>query len=48
MKEGTIYWVGTPDELAASKDPTLVNFVQGRSENREGWEKIAPCIDTGR
>jgi phospholipid/cholesterol/gamma-HCH transport system ATP-binding protein len=48
MKEGTIYWVGTPDELAASKDPTLVNFVQGRSENREGWEKNAPCIDTGR
>lgn len=46
MKDGTVFWVGTPDELAAAKDPTLVNFVEGRSENREGWEKNAPCIDT--
>jgi phospholipid/cholesterol/gamma-HCH transport system ATP-binding protein len=47
MKEGRIYWEGTPAELGASKDPELRRFVEGRSENREGWEKNAPCIDTG-
>ena len=47
MKEGRIYWEGTSAELGASKDPELKRFVEGRSENREGWEKDAPCIDTG-
>lgn len=31
MKEGTIYWEGTPAELRASDDPELQNFVAGRS-----------------
>ncbi|MEE2734169.1 MAG: ABC transporter ATP-binding protein, partial [Verrucomicrobiota bacterium] len=46
MKDGVIYWKGTADELAASKDPELVNFVQGRSENRDGWDQDTPRIDT--
>lgn len=48
MKDGLIYWKGTTDALGAEKDPVLRNFVDGRAENREGWEKSAPCIDTGR
>lgn len=31
MKEGRIYWQGTPEELKASQDPELSNFVAGRS-----------------
>ena len=46
MKEGAIYWCGTGDELAASKDPELVNFVQGRAENRGEWAGDTPRIDT--
>ncbi|MED5417940.1 MAG: ATP-binding cassette domain-containing protein, partial [Verrucomicrobiota bacterium] len=46
MKEGAIYWSGTADELASSKDPELVNFVQGRAENRGEWDQGAPRIDT--
>jgi len=46
MKDGVIYWKGTADELAASKDPELVNFVQGRSETRDGWDQDTPRIDT--
>ena len=33
MKAGLIYWEGTPDELKASKDSVLVNFVEGRSQD---------------
>lgn len=47
MKDGLIYWLGTPDGLAASKDPAIRNFVEGRSGDREGWENNVPCIDTG-
>lgn len=46
MKEGTIYWSGTADALASSKDPELVNFVQGRAENRGEWDPTTPRIDT--
>jgi len=46
MKEGVIYWSGTAEELAASKDPELVNFVQGRAENRGEWDQGTPRIDT--
>ena len=35
MKEGRIYWEGTPEELKASADPELSNFVAGRSSR--GW-----------
>jgi len=35
MKEGLIYWEGTPDELKASDDSTLKNFVEGRSEDSD-------------
>jgi phospholipid/cholesterol/gamma-HCH transport system ATP-binding protein len=35
MKDGLIYWEGTPDELKDSKDPILVNFVEGRSQDSD-------------
>ncbi len=35
MKDGLVYWEGTPDELKASKDPVLVNFVEGRSQDSD-------------
>jgi phospholipid/cholesterol/gamma-HCH transport system ATP-binding protein len=35
MKEGRIYWEGTPAELKASADPELSDFVAGRSSR--GW-----------
>lgn len=47
MNEGQIYWEGIPDDLAASTDPKLLNFVEGRSGTRDRWEKNTPCIDTG-
>ncbi len=47
MLDGQIYWEGEPGEMARSLDPVLKNFIEGRSENREGWEGNAPFIDTG-
>ena len=47
MKEGAIYWQGTPEEMGASSDPILVNFVEGRSENPGRWDRSTPRIDTG-
>jgi len=35
MKEGLVYWQGTPEELKLSKDPILVNFVEGRAEDSD-------------
>ena len=35
MKEGLIYWEGTPEELKASKDPVLMKFIDGRSEDSD-------------
>jgi len=31
LKDGEIYWTGTPDELKASKDEVLVKFLSGTS-----------------
>ena len=31
LQDGEIYWSGTPDELKASKDEVLVNFLSGTS-----------------
>lgn len=31
LKEGQLYWEGTPQELKESTDPELRNFIQGRS-----------------
>ncbi|YCM43380.1 ATP-binding cassette domain-containing protein [Verrucomicrobiaceae bacterium 227] len=33
MKDGRIYWEGTGDELKASADPVLKNFIEGRAED---------------
>ena len=35
MKDGLVYWEGTPDELKACQDPVLVNFVEGRSQDSD-------------
>ena len=35
MKDGLIYWEGTPDELKACQDPVLVIFVEGRSQDSD-------------
>ena len=35
MKDGLVYWEGTPDELKDSKDPILVNFVEWRSQDSD-------------
>ncbi|MGB0144746.1 MAG: ABC transporter ATP-binding protein [Akkermansiaceae bacterium] len=35
MKEGLIYWKGSPNELKASKDPVLSNFVEGRATDSD-------------
>ncbi|MBT6166817.1 MAG: ATP-binding cassette domain-containing protein [Verrucomicrobia bacterium] len=35
MKDGLVYWEGTPGELKACQDPVLVNFVEGRSQDSD-------------
>ena len=37
LKEGLVYWQGTPQELKESTDPELSNFIEGSSG--ESWEK---------
>ena len=32
LRGGAIYFLGTPEELRASTDPAIVNFIEGRSE----------------
>jgi len=41
IKDGRIYWQGSPRELQSSPDPVLRNFVEGRSENAEAWNEPA-------
>ena len=36
LKEGIVYWEGTPLELQESTDPELKNFIEGSSG--ESWE----------
>ena len=38
LKEGQIYWEGTPQEMKDSSDPVLTDFIEGRS--REHTEVI--------
>ena len=42
MKEGEIYFKGTPNELKNSKDPLLRNFVDGRSEREAKLVEAVP------
>lgn len=35
MKEGRIYWEGTPEELKACEDPVLRNFIEGRADDSD-------------
>jgi phospholipid/cholesterol/gamma-HCH transport system ATP-binding protein len=35
MKDGQIYWMGTPIELKETKDPQLYNFVEGISNEND-------------
>jgi len=39
MKEGTVYWDGTPTEFEDSTDPLLQDFRLGRSENSWNQKK---------
>lgn len=34
LKEGQLYWEGTPDEFQASEDLELKNFIEGKSSRR--------------
>lgn len=38
LKDGLIYWDGTPAEMKASDDGTLVNYLAGKSE--ENWDEL--------
>jgi phospholipid/cholesterol/gamma-HCH transport system ATP-binding protein len=33
MKQGQIYWVGTPQELQATEDPFLRDFIEGNAQD---------------
>ncbi len=33
MKEGQIYWIGTPQELEATKDQLLRDFIEGNAQD---------------
>ncbi|MGJ8675994.1 MAG: ABC transporter ATP-binding protein [Akkermansiaceae bacterium] len=37
MKDGQIYWQGTPAEMRANTDPVIVNFISGSDEQGKGW-----------
>lgn len=37
MQEGQVYWQGTPAEMKASTDPTLIDFIAGKDRQGEDW-----------
>jgi phospholipid/cholesterol/gamma-HCH transport system ATP-binding protein len=37
MKNGQVYWQGTPDEIKANPDPTLQEFIQGTNTDTSDW-----------
>lgn len=37
MKDGQVYWQGTPAEMQASKDPVLVQFLTGVDGEGDEW-----------
>ena len=45
MKEGRVYWEGSPEEMRESRDPELRNFVEGKSE--ESWEGSGLLAEEG-
>lgn len=51
LREGAIYFLGTPEELQASTDPNIVNFIEGRSEeslrNHNNGDENAPPDRSG-
>lgn len=40
LREGEIYWQGTPEELRASRDPVCYQFIEGLSG--EDWSRFSP------
>lgn len=38
MKDGQIYWQGTPPEMKASTDPIITNFLSGSDGKGENWD----------
>ena len=39
LREGTVYWTGTPEELLHSEDPVLKKFLYG--DSGEDWASLA-------
>ena len=39
MKEGRIYFEGTPDEMKNSNDSLLLDFIEGRSYRADEWAR---------
>ena len=37
MKDGQVYWEGTPSEMKASTDPTIVQFLTGTDGEGDAW-----------
>jgi len=39
MKDGLIYWHGTPSEMKDSTDPIITNFISGSDDNKDqNWD----------
>ena len=38
MKEGLVYWTGTPAAMKASNDPVLMQFLSGVADDGTQWE----------
>lgn len=38
MREGQIYFEGTPEEMKASGDAVLLDFIAGRSKRAGEWD----------
>ena len=38
MKDGLVYWQGTPSEIKASQDPILTQFLSGTADDTAKWD----------
>lgn len=42
LREGQVYWTGTPDELRESTDPLCQQFLEG--DSGENWSQLTPDL----